>query len=96
MSDPRLDPRLSNRATRRLDGGMWGWIAGIAVLFLIAIILIAGWNSNTDTASNAPPAATTGSATAPVPRSATPPSTTGSAPAAHPAAPPKPATPSGQ
>lgn len=83
MTDPRNDPRLSDPVTRRPDnvGGMWGWIAGIAVLVLIAIILIAGWNNNTHTASN-PPAATTGSATAPV----TPhPATTGAGPATHPA-----------
>jgi hypothetical protein len=82
MSDPRNDPRLSDPVTRRPDagGGMWGWIAGIAVVVLIAIILVAGWNSSKHTASNAP-AATTGSATAPV--------TTGSAP--HPMTPAKPA-----
>jgi hypothetical protein len=82
MIDPRNDPRLSDPATRRPDsvGGMWGWIAGIAVLVLIAIILIAGWNSNTHLADN-PPAATTGSATAPVMPH----------PAAHPAMPATPA-----
>ena len=65
MSDPRYDPRLSDPVMRRPDsvGGMWSWIAGVAVLVLIAIILIAGWNSNTRTATNGP-AATTGSATA--------------------------------
>lgn len=78
MSDPRYEPRLSER---RPNTGMWGWIAGIAVLVLIAIILIAGWNSDSNTASNAPPA-TTGSATAPV--TAPPSSNTGSAPAANP------------
>ncbi len=66
MTDPRNDPRLSDPVTRRPDsvGGMWGWIAGIAVLVLIAIILIAGWNSPTNTAVNAPqPAGTVGSGT---------------------------------
>jgi hypothetical protein len=93
MSDPRFDPRLSDPVERRPDtsGGMWGWIAGIAVVVLIAIILIAGWNSNPNTASNAP-SATTGSATAPMssplsPRPATPPSTTGSAPRSAPTLP---------
>jgi hypothetical protein len=66
MTDPRNDPRPSGRVTRRPDsvGGMWGWVAGIAVLALIAIILIAGWNSDRDTASIPLPAATTGSAPA--------------------------------
>ena len=81
MSDPRYDPRLSDPVMRRPDsvGGMWSWIAGVAVLVLIAIILIAGWNSNTRTATNGP-AATTGSATAPVRPLAAP-------PAAHPMTP---------
>lgn len=91
MSDPRFDPRLSDPVERRPDtsGGMWGWIAGIAVVVLIAIILIAGWNSNTNTASNGP-ATTTGSApmSSPMlPRPATPPSTTGSAPSSAPTLP---------
>jgi hypothetical protein len=79
MSDPRNDPRLSDPVARRPDsaGGMWGWVAGIAVVELIAIILIAGWNSNNSNTASNPPAATTGSATAPT----TPP------PAAHPATP---------
>ncbi len=74
MTDPRNDPRLSDPVIRRPDsvGGMWSWIAGVAVLVLIAIILIAGWNSNTRTATNGAPSATTGSATAPV-RPAAPP-----------------------
>ena len=85
MSDPRFDQRLSDPVERHpgSSDGMWGWIAGIAVVVLIAIILIAGWNSNKNTASNGP-AATTGSATAPI----TPPrSTTGSAPSSSPMAP---------
>ena len=87
MSDPRYEERLSDPVNRRpdTDGGMWGWIAGIAVVVLIAIILIAGWNSNKNTASNAPsPAATTGSATAPI---SPPRSTTGSGPSASPMTP---------
>jgi hypothetical protein len=93
MTDPRYDQRQSDPVTRRPEGsgGMWGWIAGAAVLVLVAIILIAGWNSNShQTASNAPPAATTGSATAPAVK---PPTTTGSAPATHPITPAKPAIP---
>ena len=52
MSDPRYtDPRysqsqLSDPVGRRSDnaGGTWGWIAGIVVIALIAIFLIAGGN----------------------------------------------------
>lgn len=93
MSDPRFDPRLSDPVERRPDtaGGMWGWIAGIAVVVLIAIILIAGWNSNSNTASYAPGATTTGSATAPINSPMSPPSsTTGSAPRSAPMTPPSP------
>ena len=87
MSDPRFDQRLSDPVERHpgSSDGMWGWIAGIAVVVLIAIILIAGWNSNKNTASNAP-GATTGSATAPIPPMS-PPSTTGSAPSSSPMTP---------
>ena len=87
MSDPRYDQRLSDPVSRRSEnaGGMWGWIAGIAVLVLIAIILIAGWNSPKNTAANGPaPAATTGSAVAPM---ASHPATPAPAPAAHPMTP---------
>jgi len=92
MSDPRFDQRLSDPVERRPDaaGGMWGWVAGIAVVVLIAIILIAGWNSNKNTASNAP-ASTTGSATQPMTPPAMPQSTTGSAPRSSPMAPTAPA-----
>lgn len=80
MSDPRYtDPRLSDPVLRRDDDssvGMWGWIAGIAVLALVAFVVIAGWSGSQNTASDSssPPAATTGQATP----GATPPSTTGS------------------
>jgi hypothetical protein len=89
MTDPRFtdprynDPRLSDPVLRRDDsaaGGMWGWIAGVAVLLLIGFLIIAGWNNNTNTASNGSPAATTSSPTSP--------STTGSG-----ATSPKPMTP---
>jgi hypothetical protein len=100
MSDPRFtdprfnDPRLNEPVLRRGEsvGGVWGWIAGLAVLALIAFVIIAGWNSNTNTANNGAgnsPPMTTGSS-APT-HSATPPSTTGSgatSPAAHPLSPP--------
>lgn len=81
MTDPRNDPRLSDPVIRRPDsvGGLWSWVAGVAVLVLIAIILVAGWNSNKHTATTAP-SATTGSATAPI----SPPA---GAPATHPVAP---------
>lgn len=81
MSDPRYtdpDPRLSDPVLRRDESGsgIWGWIAGIAVLVLIAFVVIAGWNgSQNNTASNtSSPPATSGQATP----GATPPSTTGS------------------
>ena len=74
MTDPRYtdpDPQLSDPVLRHDQSvdRMWGWIAGIAVVVLIAFILVAGWNSSNTTASNGP-SATTGSAT----RSAPPPS----------------------
>jgi hypothetical protein len=83
MSDPRYtDPRLSDPRPidpvlrRSESGGLWGWIAGLAVVALIAFIVIAGWN-NTNTASNGagnnPPITTSSTPTRPVP-----PSTTGS------------------
>jgi len=73
MSDPRYtDPRYSNSQLsdpvgRRGDGaGVWGWIAGIVVIALIAIFLIAG-SKNVNTANNgvSPPASTTGLGTTP-------------------------------
>ncbi len=72
MTDPRLtnpadrrdplgpvDPMLRDPAERdRTGGAMWGWIAGIAILVLIAFILVGGWGasnrSGTNTAANAP------------------------------------------
>ena len=77
MSDPRwTDPRYNDPVLRQSEsvGGVWGWIAGLSVLALIAFMIIAGWNSNPNTAhdNTQQPPVTTGS----VPR--TPPSTTGS------------------
>lgn len=70
MSDPRYtdpnhDSQFSDPVLRRNQSvdRMWGWIAGIAVVVLIGFILIAGWNSNPNTASipsAAPPGSTTG------------------------------------
>lgn len=89
-TDPRTaDPLVVSRTTVREGGtGVWGWIAGFAVLALIAFAIVAGWNNNPTTADNSPAATrapiTTGSS-APV-RNVTPPSTTGSG-AASPTAP---------
>ena len=79
MTDPRYtdprneDPQFSDPVSRRDQrvDSIWGWIAGAAVVVLVAFILIAGWNHNKNTARNAPPATTTGTA------SRTLPSTTG-------------------
>ena len=51
FTDPPQDPLLRRDNTA---SGTWGWIAGLAVLALIAFVLIAGWNSNPNTASNSP------------------------------------------
>ena len=77
MSDPRYtDPRLSDPVLRRDDavGRPWSWLAGIAVIAMIAFLVIVGWNSSNHTASNNSSPATTGSAMRPL----TPPATTGS------------------
>ena len=80
-TDPRGDRRVNGPTTRsrmRGDGALWGWIAAIAVMVLIAFVLIAGWN-NTDknTATNTSTAPVT---TSPAPNVTPPPatSTTGS------------------
>ncbi len=75
MSDPRFtDPRSRNPIVgptdpllrdpaepERTGGALWGWIAGIAVLILIAFILVGGWGwggrSGTNEAANAPASA---------------------------------------
>jgi len=80
MTDPRNDA-----VKRPRSNGTWGWIAGIAILVLIAIIMIAGWNTKTDTASNAPVPSASAPISAPsrTPLETTPPaSTTGAAPMA--------------
>jgi len=80
MSDPRYtdprngDPRLSDPAPRQSEPGLWGWVAGIAVLALVAFLVFAGWNHNGNTASNGPSPAASSSAT----RTINPPGTTGS------------------
>ena len=86
MSDPRFtdqrssDPRFNEPVLRSeaRSGGIWGWIAGLGVVALIAFIIIAGWNSSdTTTANNGPAMAPITTGNAPV-RNVTPPSTTGS------------------
>ena len=63
MTDPRFtDPRNDPVIRDEPIDGTWGWIAGLAVLALIAFVLIASWNSNPNTASNNPAPITTGSA----------------------------------
>ena len=79
MSDPRYtDPRQSDPVLTRDEGvgGVWGWIAGLAILALIAFVVVAGWNSDRTTASNNSPAPVTTGANAPARPAA--PSTTGS------------------
>lgn len=78
FTDPRLsDPRLSDPVLRREESvsGMWGWVAGLAVLALVAFIVVAAWNNEKTSTANtgASPPITTGSA----PRNVMPPSTTG-------------------
>jgi len=68
ISDP--DPMIRDPLERdRTGGAMWGWIAGIAVLILIAFVLVGGWGrtggNGTNTAANTPAStapATTGAA----------------------------------
>ena len=52
-TDPRNDPVLRDDAN---IGGTWGWIAGLAILALIAFVVVAGWNSDRHTAGNNPSA----------------------------------------
>ena len=94
MSDPRYtDPRLSDPVIRRDQsvGGVWGWIAGLAVVALIAFVVIAGWNSNGTTASNSPNSSPVATGSPPVRTG--PPTTTGSGTTSPQPMPPQPATP---
>ena len=79
MSDPRFTDPRNDPVLRRDEsvGGAWGWIAGLAVLALIAFVLIAGWNSNPNSASNAP-LGPSPMATGSAPTRMSPPTTTGS------------------
>ena len=89
MREERLDPTLDPIERERSGGAVWGWVAGIAVLVLIAFVLIGGWGGggNNIASNNRTPASTTGSApsTPPAPPTTgsapSAPSTTGSAPA---------------
>ena len=77
MTDPRFtdpDPRLSDPVLRRDEsaGGMWGWIAGVAVLLLIGFLIVAGWNNSSTTANRGSSPSNT------VSTPAGPPTTTGS------------------
>lgn len=111
MSDPRFsdkgytdprqsDPNFIQPAPLRNEsvGGVWGWVAGLAVVALIAFVVIAGWNNSpTNTASG--PGATAPVTTGNNMRNVTPPSTTGSgatspsAPMRNPATPAAPSAP---
>ena len=73
MTDPRYDQRQNDPVLSRDEsaGGVWGWIAGLAILALIAFVVVAGWNSDRNTASNANPPVTTGSAPRAMPQSTT-------------------------
>lgn len=63
------DPRLTDPPPRRSGNTMmWGWIAGIAAVVLLAFILAASWNNDPQTAGNEPPA-TVGSGATTVPPS---------------------------
>jgi len=52
MTDPRFTDPL--RRDDSAAGGMWGWIAGVAVLPLIVFLIIAGWNNTSNTARRRP------------------------------------------
>jgi hypothetical protein len=91
MTDPRYtDPRQSDPVLARDEtaGGMWGWIAGLAILALVAFVVIAGWSSDRNTASNNSPAPASTSQ-----RSVPGPSTTGSGLTSPQPATPAPSTP---
>ncbi len=97
MTDPRqTDPRPERPSRdpnlRPSSAPMWAWIAGIAVVIVIAFALAAGWSGNTNTADNAPPA-TVGSGGTTMPPSTTGSGATGRAPAMSPDKPAAPASP---
>ena len=72
MTDPRHrpGPNLNDRS----GGSTWAWIAGIAVVILVAFIVAAFWNGTQRTASMTPPE-TTGMGT--VTHTTPPPAATG-------------------
>ncbi len=85
FTDPRYsDPRSGDSLGRGEGvGGVWGWIAGIAAVVLIAFLVIAGVNNKgTNTASNtsspppagrmSPPSTTGAGGTSPQPLSSSP------------------------
>lgn len=79
MTDPRFtDPRNDPVIRDEPIDGTWGWIAGLAVLALIAFVLIAGWNSNPNTADNGSAPASINASSSPMRPSPLPSSTTGS------------------
>ena len=75
MSDPRYPDAERRRGEYLSSNAMWGWVAGIAVLALVAIFLIAGSGTNEQMAQDKGPPA------------GSPSTTTGQAPSAVPAAP---------
>ena len=92
MTDPRYtDPRQSDPVLTRDEtaGGVWSWVAGLAILALVAFVVIAGWNSDRNTASNnsSPAPATSAQRSMPAP------STTGSGLTSPQPATPAPSTP---
>ncbi len=83
-NEPGTHHSILNNADTRAGNpnGVWGWVAGLAAVALIAFIIIAGFSGTaTNTADNATSTAPVTTGNAPV-RSVTPPSTTGSGTAA--------------
>ena len=54
MTDPRYTDPHKEPLLAPDDGqsGVWGWVAGVAILVLIAFVVIAGWNGDRNSASN--------------------------------------------
>src|SRR3954471_15877278 len=80
MSDPRFrDPRFDQPPLQEDDirsqrlnelessNAMWGWVAGAVVLALVLMFVFTRGQVSDNTASNAPPPATIGSASPPAP-----------------------------